>query len=283
MKPRRVWGMALAGVHLAALAGPPAAVAAPRAVIDAGPPDRTPQTSATFAFHVADPSPPLLGVVAPTSFECRLDGGAWRACGSPAAYGSLVGGPHTFAVRAAGGLDDHTPASRAWVVEVLSQTLPPCGGATCPDPVKPGPPAPAPKPRKIKRRDAGGCPYAANYPGEVALRRLEAAVRCLFGRERRKRSLPALHASRALRAAATLHAYDMFLHKYFAHVSRSGRTPLQRALRAGYFAPGQFGVIGEVLAWGDGRYATPRATVVGFMRSPAHRRIILDPNFRELG
>jgi uncharacterized protein YkwD len=38
-----------------------------------------------------------------------------------------------------------------------------------------------------------------------------------------------------------------------------------------------------VLAWGDGRFATPRATVAGFMRSPEHRRIILTAAFRDIG
>ncbi len=204
---------------------------------------------------------------------------------SPKSYSGLNGGPHTFDVRAAGGFDDQTPATLSWVVEVFTQTTPPCTGSSCQDPVpvRPAPAKVAPKPRVRKRRDAAGCAYAANYPGEVAMRHLESAVLCLFNRERRLRSLPLLRANRPLRAAARLHAYDMFAHRYFRHVSRSGTTPLQRIIRAGYFGPGQFGTIGEVLAWGDGRYATPRATVVGFMHSRAHREIILAPVFREVG
>ena len=278
--------MSAAAVALAAaLAGPASAGAAPRAVLDSGPPARTPDTAGAFAFHPSEQQPPLFGLVAPTSFQCRLDGGAWSFCESPRSYTGLTGGPHSFDVRAAGDFDDHTPASLSWVVEIFTETLPPCGGSACADPVpvRPTPARSAPKPRARRRRDAAGCAYAANYPGEVAMSRLETAVLCLFNHERRLLSLPQLRTNRALRAAAKLHASDMWLHKFFRHLSRNGSTPLQRIIRAGYFGPGQYGTVGEVLAWGDGRYATPRATVSGFMRSRAHREIILGPAFREVG
>lgn len=64
--------------------------------------------SATFAF-----TSPLDG-----GFECRLDAGAWRPCGSPKSYSSLPDGPHVFAVRALNraGHPDPTPATAAFAV-----------------------------------------------------------------------------------------------------------------------------------------------------------------------
>ena len=269
--------MALLALAVAVLVALPASAAAlPRAAIDSGPPERTAETRATFGFRLTEPPPLSLG--APDAFECRLDGGAWERCTSPKSYVGLLGGTHTFEVRAAGLLDDRTPATRTWVVEVVTQVLPP---ATNPLPVgRPAPPAPQRRPR---RRDAGGCPYAANRAGEVATRRLEAAVLCLLNRERARRRLGRLRPNVALHRAALLHSLDMWRHRYFDHRSRGGATALQRVLRAGYLARDQYGAVGEVLAWGDGRYGTPRAAVQGLMHSPPHRRVILTAAFRDGG
>jgi uncharacterized protein YkwD len=42
-------------------------------------------------------------------------------------------------------------------------------------------------------------------------------------------------------------------------------------------------IVGENLAWGTGTYATPRAVVKAWMRSPAHRRNIMERRFRVIG
>jgi hypothetical protein len=45
-------------------------------------------------------------------FQCRLDGRAWTACRSPASYGKLRVGSHTFSVRALGRDGRHSRGAR---------------------------------------------------------------------------------------------------------------------------------------------------------------------------
>ena len=62
--------------------------------------------SATFSFSSSESG---------STFECRLDGGAWQPCSSPASYSGLKHGNHVFRVRAidAAGNRDATPAVRS--------------------------------------------------------------------------------------------------------------------------------------------------------------------------
>ena len=55
-----------------------------------------------------------------TTFDCKLDGGAWTACdGGSVTYDGLVSGAHTFLVRTVGddGVADDTPAYYSWVID----------------------------------------------------------------------------------------------------------------------------------------------------------------------
>jgi hypothetical protein len=65
--------------------------------------------SATFRFTSSEPG---------SSFECRLDGGAWETCASPLAYSGISDGHHTFEVKASDGVnEDATPAARSWSID----------------------------------------------------------------------------------------------------------------------------------------------------------------------
>jgi hypothetical protein len=82
----------------------------PDTTISSGPSGLTKQSSASFAFTSSEDG---------STFECRLDSGAWGACSSPKSYSALADGAHTFAVRAtdeAGNVDD-SPASRSWTID----------------------------------------------------------------------------------------------------------------------------------------------------------------------
>src|ERR1700704_2960281 len=67
-------------------------------------PMRTPDTRIVSApsgvLDSASVSISFRATVAKSSFQCRLDGAAWKTCRSPKSYGGLANGPHTFAVRA---------------------------------------------------------------------------------------------------------------------------------------------------------------------------------------
>ena len=82
----------------------------PQTVLTGGPATSAPVASATATLAFTSTTA--------GRFECSLDGGAWRACTSPATYGGLADGAHSFAVRAvdAAGNADGTPATRAWTV-----------------------------------------------------------------------------------------------------------------------------------------------------------------------
>ncbi len=60
-----------------------------------------------------------------STFECKLDSGAFQACPSPKQYFVLPEGQHTFQVRAknAGGNVDPIPAQHTWTVDSLSPKI----------------------------------------------------------------------------------------------------------------------------------------------------------------
>lgn len=88
---------------------PPRDTAPPATSIKSGPSGKTRSHKATFRFKSSE---------AGSTFQCKLDGKAWKSCRSPKAYKGLKDGRHTFRVRArdAAGNVDSTPAKRAWRV-----------------------------------------------------------------------------------------------------------------------------------------------------------------------
>jgi hypothetical protein len=89
---------------------PPADTTPPETTITSAPTGTVPSRGATVAFAATE---------AGSSFECSLDGATFAACVSPASYGELADGPHTFLVRArdAAGNVDSSPAEVGWTVD----------------------------------------------------------------------------------------------------------------------------------------------------------------------
>ena len=90
---------------------------APQTTIDFGRAGASDSTSASFEFSADDPA---------ARFECRLNGGVWAACSSPAFLTGLRAGSHDFEVRAIDPLQntDPTPASRTFSVTAAARPDP---------------------------------------------------------------------------------------------------------------------------------------------------------------
>jgi len=97
---------------------PAADTTAPETTINSGPPETTASTAAQFSFSSSEN---------PSTFDCKLDGGAFAPCLSPKDYAALSDGQHTFEVRAtdAAGNPDPTPPSRSWTITMPGPTSSP--------------------------------------------------------------------------------------------------------------------------------------------------------------
>jgi len=128
------------------------------------------------------------------------------------------------------------------------------------------------------------CAHTNLRPNHHNIGLIRAAVLCLIDRERATHGEHTLRPNRRLRRAAQGHSHSMAAGDYFAHTGPRDQTPLARMRSAGYISSSRVGYdVGENIAWGTGRLATPRAIVAAWMASPGHRANILDPRYRETG
>ena len=95
--------------------GAPADVTPPQTTITSGPNGNVKTTSVTFAFVSSEEG---------STFQCKLDAGAFASCTSPKTYSGLAAGGHTFQVRASdlAGNTDPTPATRSFKVTAPRRT-----------------------------------------------------------------------------------------------------------------------------------------------------------------
>jgi uncharacterized protein YkwD len=122
----------------------------------------------------------------------------------------------------------------------------------------------------------------APEPGNLTLIRL--AVLCLVNRERAQNGETPLKLSPDLVQAAEGHSQELISADYFAHVSPTGETPVQRVRETGYIPGPSVGyVIGENLAWGTYGLSTPAAIVSAWIASPGHLANILESQYSETG
>ncbi len=110
------------------------------------------------------------------------------------------------------------------------------------------------------------------------------AVLCLINRKRAENGDVPLKTNPQLEQAAEGHCEELIADDYFAHVSPSGETPVDRIRGTGYIpGPSDGYVIGENLAWGTYQLATPQAIVSAWIASPGHLANILEAQYTETG
>jgi hypothetical protein len=106
--------------YLAGTVTPPADTTAPDTTITSGPADPTTATSASFGFTSSE---------AGSTFECKVDAGAYGSCTNPKTYSGQTVATHMMSVRAtdAAANTDASPATKTWTV------TPPAADTTPPD------------------------------------------------------------------------------------------------------------------------------------------------------
>jgi uncharacterized protein YkwD len=110
------------------------------------------------------------------------------------------------------------------------------------------------------------------------------AVLCLINRKRAENSESPLEINPELQQAAEGHCEELIADDYFAHVSPSGETPVDRIRDTGYIPSASDGyVIGENLAWGTYQLSTAQSIVAAWIASPGHLANILESQYKETG
>lgn len=132
-------------------------------------------------------------------------------------------------------------------------------------------------------RAAGSCTAAAAPARTDAEPVRSDAVLCAVNAVRAEHGLRPLKADARLRSAAGSHASDMARRRYFAHDTPEGIDLVQRARLAGWIPRKRSWRLGEVLAVGCYTASTAEAAVQGWLASPGHREVILDPRMRRVG
>jgi uncharacterized protein YkwD len=130
---------------------------------------------------------------------------------------------------------------------------------------------------------AGACSSANASVSTVSKRVLVRATLCTLNVNRARHGLRPLRLDRRLSAAARAHSRAMARRHFFSHDSLNGASFLTRIRQTGYLHGARSWNVGENIAYGTGRLATPRSIGRAWMNSPGHRANILSRSFRAVG
>lgn len=144
----------------------------------------------------------------------------------------------------------------------------------------PGPNA-APTPKPEPMRSCSGRDVVPTVENVAVV--LDATL-CLLNERRGERGLGTLKPVGSLQAVASAYAKRMVSERFFEHTAPDGSNFLTRIKRTSYLKGSiRRWSVGENIAWATGELATPEAIVLAWMRSPGHKRNILNGRFTELG
>jgi uncharacterized protein YkwD len=129
---------------------------------------------------------------------------------------------------------------------------------------------------------------AVSAPPAVAsaihLTKAEKTMLALVNHARTSRGRHALRVVASLERASRAHSRDMLRRDYFSHNSHGGGSYAARLLKFGYSRSGCTAwKVGEIIGWGQGSAASARHIFRRWMASPAHRKVILQRCFRDVG
>jgi uncharacterized protein YkwD len=112
----------------------------------------------------------------------------------------------------------------------------------------------------------------------------EVAVAKLLNQTRVQHGLHPLQVRTSLCRAARAHSGEMVVKGVFSHSSFSGESQAGRVARYGYALKGCVSwCTGEVIGYGTRSAGGPQAIVNAWLHSAAHRALLLDPRWRDVG
>ncbi len=132
----------------------------------------------------------------------------------------------------------------------------------------------------------GSVSLAAPALASAALNRYEKQLLRQVNKQRANHHLAKLRLNTKLVRSAKAHSADMAARKYFRHNTPAPNSEVwsRRIIRCGYTNKGyRYWKAGENISYGAGLYSSPVNVVDAWMRSKAHRAVILTKAFRDIG
>lgn len=127
------------------------------------------------------------------------------------------------------------------------------------------------------------CPNGAVVTEELSIKSVERSLTCLVNQRRAASRRGVVRRQRLLRRAAARQSRAMVRRGFFDHTWPTGLTFDRRIRQSGYAKGSQSWCAGENLVWARGSRSTARRLVRAWMRSPSHRRNLLDPRYSQIG